>query len=218
MTATRVVCVFVSWFALVATHPPLVAAAKPPSKLEPITVCVAASGDSYDDGTAEVAQVMAGRMFHTIGINIKWHREVEDCPRTPAGSIVVTFPRHVPPGLGPDAFASALPFEGIHLEIYLWRIPHRVTSYQATFYQATFISHLLVHEITHLLEGLAHHSDSGIMKASWDAADINQMMNGELRFSEQDMRLIGDGIRSRQTRLATSASGVGSGRLLAAIE
>jgi hypothetical protein len=207
------VCLFISWFAVAATYPPLVVAAQLSSEGESVTVCVSTIGNSFDDHTAEVAQIMAGRMFRTIGIDIKWHRGSEDCPKTPAGSIVVSFPQHVPQGLGPGAFASARPFEGTHLEIYFWRIPHRVASYQAT-----FISHLYVHEITHLLEGLARHSDSGIMKARWDAADINQMMNGELRFSELDIRLIGDGIRSRPTRQAANPSGAGSARLLAAIE
>ena len=213
MTPTPEVYLFISWLALAAMHPPLVAVAEPSSERESVTVCVATTGNSYDDHTAEAAQIMAGRMFHTIGIDIQWHRGVEDCPRTPAGSIVVTFPQHVPPDLGPGAFASARPFEGTHLEIYFWRIPHRVTSYQSN-----FISYLFVHEITHLLEGLARHSDSGIMKASWDAADINQMMNGELRFSELDIRLIGDGIRSRPTRLAENPPRAGSARLLATID
>ena len=37
------------------------------------------------------------------------------------------------------------------------------------------MAHVLVHEITHVLEGVARHSGTGVMKARWDDRDYFEM-------------------------------------------
>ena len=55
----------------------------------------------------------------------------------------------------------------------------------------------LVHEITHVLQGIDRHSDSGVMKALWTAQDYFQMRVEALPFAPEDVELIHLGLASR---------------------
>jgi hypothetical protein len=54
----------------------------------------------------------------------------------------------------------------------------------------TLLAHVLVHEITHLIERIERHSEQGIMKAQWTATDIRQMSRQPLPFDPSDLKLI----------------------------
>ena len=47
-----------------------------------------------------------------------------------------------------------------------------------------------MHEITHVLEGVNRHSETGIMKAHWDTMDWRTMRHSFLPFADEDLRLI----------------------------
>ena len=64
------------------------------------------------------------------------------------------------------------------------------------------LAYVLVHEITHILEGISRHSKSGIMKAYWDVGDSYRMRRDALAFEEEDVELIHLGLYARATRLA----------------
>jgi len=40
---------------------------------------------------------------------------------------------------------------------------------------SSVLAHVLVHEVTHILQGIPRHSESGVMKAQWDSNDFAQM-------------------------------------------
>jgi hypothetical protein len=48
----------------------------------------------------------------------------------------------------------------------------------------------LVHEITHILEGLDCHSGEGVMKAHWTKEDHGSMIRKPLPFTREDIDLI----------------------------
>ena len=52
------------------------------------------------------------------------------------------------------------------------------------------LGHVMVHEITHVLEGVARHSSAGVMKAHWDLADYHAMTGRPLPFAAEDIRLV----------------------------
>ena len=56
------------------------------------------------------------------------------------------------------------------------------------------LAHVLVHEITHILQGTSRHSVSGVMKAQWDGRDYRQMEQKPLGFTEEDIRFIQQGL------------------------
>ena len=52
------------------------------------------------------------------------------------------------------------------------------------------LAHVLVHEITHIVEGVNRHSETGIMKAHWDGCDHQLIRSSSLPFAEEDLRMI----------------------------
>jgi hypothetical protein len=70
----------------------------------------------------------------------------------------------------------------------------------------TFHAHILVHEIAHMLQGVPRHSETGVMKANFDARDQFQMTRKRLSFSAEDIALIHRGIDSRHL-FASNAGG-----------
>jgi len=67
------------------------------------------------------------------------------------------------------------------------------------------LGYVLAHEITHLLEGISRHSDTGVMKAGWNRTDIFAMRRGRLVLSSEDLDLIHRGMERRQLALVASA-------------
>jgi hypothetical protein len=66
------------------------------------------------------------------------------------------------------------------------------------------LAHVMTHEITHVLEGINRHSETGMMKGQWTETDYRAMAAG-LRFAPVDVALIHDGLAKR-TRLADAAA------------
>jgi hypothetical protein len=70
------------------------------------------------------------------------------------------------------------------------------------------LAHVIVHEVTHMLQGIARHSDSGIMKALWSREDYVQMEWAPLEFTDVDIQLIQAGVAKRIAALSVDrASG-----------
>jgi hypothetical protein len=49
------------------------------------------------------------------------------------------------------------------------------------------LAHVLVHEVTHILQGFPRHSESGVMKAHWDSQNFAQMTWQPLPFTDDDI-------------------------------
>jgi hypothetical protein len=61
---------------------------------------------------------------------------------------------------------------------------------------------LLVHEITHIIEGVNRHSEGGIMRAQWTDEDRKLMKTHPLPFAPDDVELIQRGLAPRSTSTA----------------
>jgi hypothetical protein len=83
-------------------------------------------------------------------------------------------------------------FEGVHIRIFVDHVAenaHRLAPL-GTF----LLAHVMVHEITHMLQGVNRHSQEGIMKATWTQAEIQRMVVSPLSFAPEDIRLIHVGL------------------------
>jgi hypothetical protein len=69
---------------------------------------------------------------------------------------------------------------------------------EKTDFPAFVLAHVMVHEITHIVQGVSRHSDTGLMKARWTAHDILKMRNGPLPFTREDLDLIYRGLSTRR--------------------
>jgi hypothetical protein len=139
------------------------------------------------------AQAIAGRMFSRIDVGIRWYGYHGSCPVRDDKPLMVQMSSQTAENTLPGALARALPFEGIHILIFYDRVRATVDAGMVPL----LLAHVLVHEIAHAIEGTDQHSDSGIMKARWDAEDYQQMRHSSLSFTKEDLQLIRAGMAGR---------------------
>jgi hypothetical protein len=142
------------------------------------------------------AQSIAAGMFAGIGIGIEWKSE-RACP---PDAIRITFSYETDRALLSGALAYALPYEGTHIVVFYDRLkdpgrPNRLPG---------VLAHVMAHEITHILQGIHRHSESGVMKAKWTREDFNEMVFKPLPFTDTDMELIHNGLDAREARMAAA--------------
>jgi hypothetical protein len=152
-----------------------------------VTVCM----DTTPASEIVRAEVQASQMFAGIGLKLDWN-----CGKTGRQqAIVITLAARAPEDRKPDELAYALPYEGTHIVI----LYDRVCKMQPNHVPAV-LAHVLVHEITHILQGFQRHSECGVMKAHWDSSDFSQMTWKPLPFTDDDIDLIQRGLGARESR------------------
>ncbi len=135
-------------------------------------------------------------MFRDIGIRLKFvgaaaPKSLHACA-IPIVVQIQAFDNHPVPA---DSLAYALPYQqsGTAIHVFADRVlrnPNRAFS-------RTLLAHIMVHEITHVLQRVSRHSESGIMKAQWSAADYQRMERTPLPFTPEDVLLIRQGLATR---------------------
>ena len=93
-------------------------------------------------------------------------------------------------------------YEGVHITVF-WDRVERLSR----FAPPTFVlTHVLVHEITHILQGIDRHSESGVMKARWTPEDYYAMAIKPLPFTPEDVQLIQLGLARIDVRSMASTN------------
>jgi len=136
------------------------------------------------------AQAIAAQIFSRIGVGTKWYGYHGSCPVRRDKPIVIGMVSPVGDDDHPAALAYALPFERAHIAIFYSRVQRAVDPRKVP----NLLAHVLVHEITHIIQATGQHSESGMMKARWDADDYFQMGRSPLEFTEEDLQLIRIGL------------------------
>ena len=172
-----------------------------------VLVCV--NSDSYEFKTGSMvvlarAQDITSRMFKSAGVAVEWHPAGFGACRRPQQNqaVILDFATNTPASQYPGALAYALPYEGVHIVLMLDRIQKKVADSAQV---SPLVAHVMTHEITHILQGIARHSETGVLKACWDSHDFLQMTKGPLPFAPADIDLIARGVRRRAAG-ATSAA------------
>jgi hypothetical protein len=137
-------------------------------------------------------------MFGIAGVRIHWRlgQPKGDESHQP---ILIEILSNVPERFHPGALAYAQSFEGVHIQVFY----ERLESHSSATGTMMLLAHVLVHEITHLLEGTNHHSADGVMKAHWTSDDLARIAYGPLPFDPEDVRLIRRGLTTRGYALQT---------------
>jgi hypothetical protein len=134
-----------------------------------------------------MAERLAAEMFLSAGVRIEWHYGGQ----LPAGAIAITLASQSPASLTPGTMAFALPYERVHVTVFLDRVLHA----NGFVPPPVLLAHVLVHEITHILQGIDRHSESGLMKPCWTVEDYEAMTQKPLPFAADDVDLIHRGSR-----------------------
>jgi hypothetical protein len=156
-----------------------------------VDVCVAMG----EDFAVQRAQSIAAGMFLQAGVRIEWHRD-RSCPQD---AIRVSFSDGTNRNFRPEAVAYALPYEASHIVVFYDRLRQHGSARLPV-----VLAHVLVHEITHMLQGVCRHSESGVMKARWTTREYDEMAFQPLPFTPADVLLIHMGLDARESRLAAA--------------
>ena len=141
------------------------------------------------------ARGMASSMLASAGVKIQW-RDPSKCP---PDAIFITLLEAESERQMPGVLAYTLPFEGTHVMVFYDRVKNRPAPARSV------LAHVVVHEITHLLQGAVWHSESGVMKAEWNGTDYQEMIRKPLRFTEEDVVRIQHGRKNWEVRHAAAA-------------
>jgi hypothetical protein len=149
------------------------------------------------------AEGLASRMFSTAGVGLDWHfadaavcRELRQ-----ADTVRLDFVVNTPPGDHPGVLAYTRVYEGTHIVVLFDRIETTAGIFQTS----SVLAHVMTHEITHVLQGVARHSEIGVMKAQWERKDLQRMIQHPLSFTSVDIELIQLGLAQRAVRSASAA-------------
>jgi hypothetical protein len=141
------------------------------------------------------AKDLASRMFAAIGVEIDWRTGY--LPPGLAQAIEIEIASRAPTSLRSRTMGSATPYEGVHVQIFWDRINRPPSPYKV-------LAHVMVHEIAHMLEGVARHSAEGVMKGAWNDEDFGDMGPKPLPFAPQDVVIIHAGLNARNTWTAAA--------------
>src|SRR5271168_2905269 len=123
-----------------------------------VTVCVKPPGATTTAAAESQAMQMATKMFLTIGVDLEWRWGGQSTCGPDA--ILMSFSTSPSESRPRQVLATSRPFEGRHIEIFLDRVRTVVTPNR----MPCLLAHVMVHEITHILQGIKRHSTSGLMK------------------------------------------------------
>ncbi len=149
-----------------------------------------------------------GGMFARAGVRITW---VNGKPRSSGadGAPVVVHVRFVRQSMdahSAGALAYATPFaRGVNTITVLRDRIRAIADGPAR--EPHILTHVLAHEIGHVLQGTDRHAESGVMKACWDREDFQAMERNSLEFTLTDVELM----RGRLTRLRARAADLAGG-------
>jgi len=180
-----------AWTALILLFTVVSATAghiKPPGSTS-LTVCSESMKPEYAGVHAATSSI-----FAPTGVRLEW-RDTRHCP---AGAVKISIVTSEPGEPHSEVLAYATPFEGIHIVVYLDRVEAAIETRRAP----VLLAHILAHEIAHILQGSDYHSDSGLMKAHWDANDHREMAWQPLQFTPYDIDRIHEGMIRRDGLIA----------------
>ena len=154
---------------------------------------VTAPPDLLRDGQAAASNIFAG-----IHVQLIWTGQTQQGSRPVAGcasglethDLAVEVIPHAPARFSDAALAMAMPYAefGVRIAIFYDRVWPLLRGHHAP--QASVLGYVLAHEITHVFQGLARHSATGIMRARWTDNDFKQMGVRTLTFTAEDVQLI----------------------------
>jgi hypothetical protein len=151
-----------------------------------------------DSATLAAAKPIVARMFAEIGVRVEW-RTGNPRPQIEQGCgrrfVRVGFAANSQQArVDPTALASALPYTlaGAQITVLIDRLNRRSRSKPSN--AGALLAHVLVHEASHVLQGIKRHSESGVMRVFWSDDDENQMLDRPLPFTLYDVELIHRGM------------------------
>jgi hypothetical protein len=140
----------------------------------------------------------ARAIFAAIHVQLTWTGQTQHGSKAVAGcvsertthDVAVQIVPHAPGSFSDAALATAMLYgdSGGRVAIFYDRVEPLLLGHHTP--QATLLGYVLAHEIAHVLQGIARHSETGVMRARWTDNDFKQMGIRALTFTAEDIQLI----------------------------
>ena len=156
---------------------------------EDITVCIATTGLVLTGGATSIAT----SVFQKAGVAIAWQCPGARASGGPRTWLPIELVEGTPDERLPGVLAVSHPYarctKGI--TVYYDRVQSLA---HGTNRESALLAYVLVHEITHVIQGINRHSQTGVMKAHWSEEDQAAIVERRLGFEDKDVRLIRQGL------------------------
>jgi hypothetical protein len=139
-------------------------------------------------------------MFASAGVSLDWHDSMRACHGVES-AIVIDLAATAPRGASPMALAQANITDDVHIVVFL----DRISGIDLRLH-SVILAHVLVHEITHIVQDVPRHSETGVMKAQWTREDYKEMRYRALPFTTEDIELIRAGLAARAVRRVAASA------------
>jgi hypothetical protein len=136
---------------------------------------------------------MAVELFKNINVRLIWHKG--EVPPGRSGLIVRTVERAPECATGEALATTRMLGSTREITVYKDRVERFLDVHRSLARVAC--GYVLAHELAHAIQGIAHHSQSGIMKAHWSNQDFHEMLFHKLGFAPSDVELIHRGLAGR---------------------
>jgi hypothetical protein len=137
------------------------------------------------------ARAIVSRLFDGAGIHVDWRMGGPKAHMEERGADETIWVRIEPKADAAHESDQALAYsllhkyDGVRIHVFLDRV--RLVDRTDG---GLVLGHVLAHEMGHVLEGVARHSEAGVLKANYTMADLRVMANQQLRFAPVDVGLM----------------------------
>jgi hypothetical protein len=132
------------------------------------------------------AEGTAARIFAQVDVKLEWKIGTPPA-NAPGENLAMAFDAAAPARFDAGALGYAtVGGSGTTIHIFYYRVLRQ----NAGELLPVILGHVMAHEITHVLEGIPRHSDTGLMKAQWQADDYYRMSRSPLPFAPIDADMV----------------------------
>lgn len=159
-----------------------------------LTVDVYLNGRDASRQLLEPGKPIASSIFQKIGVRLNWLTGELPASKTAFG---IRTAEHAPRSATGDALAASRLSggAGVEITVYADRLRRFLDIHRSLARVAA--GYVLAHELAHAMQGVARHSESGIMKAHWNYLDLQDMLSDRMAFTAGDVDLIHHGLAAR---------------------
>jgi hypothetical protein len=176
--------------------------AEPMEKDEQKVIVYVENDASVPNSVLFPSKAFASELFAGVGIRIDWRAgRRSESQLVREGAVAVRLAR-TPKQFKLSDAAFAFPYGKAHITVLYDRL---AWSERRPGLATTLLAYVLVHEITHKLEGICRHSSAGVMKSNWAENDYYEMEKKTLPFASEDIDLIQRGLAQRYPRMRKGA-------------
>ena len=154
-----------------------------------VTVCFTSRGTALTSAATDTATLA----FRRAGVALEWKQGSVRPSGMESTWLPVELVDTTPAGRLPGELAVSYPYAPCSKGITVFYDRLRSLA-RGPSQESALLAYVLVHEIAHVIQGVARHSNTGIMKDHWNEQDRIAIFQRRLAFEQRDVQLLRQGL------------------------